>query len=260
MLRLLRQAPSAVGVRRSRWTLKLLAQHCPSLQGVTSCSGVSRRLRSWKLSYKRGRSRLWSPDPADGRKARRIRSLVAKARRGEAVVLFADEKTFYRQPTVGKAWAETGSGGRSQATTRRACSANHTQRLVGALNAATGRLVFGSAPKIGVRVLQGFLRHIRHSYGSKAEIFLIWDNWPVHAHEDVVREAAKQNITLVWLPAYAPWLNPIEKLWKKLEEEVLRMHRSSTQWEPLKDLVWEFLCTFKRPRRSLLRYVGLLPN
>lgn len=247
-------------MRRSRWTLQLLAQHSGVLGRVTSRSGVSRRLRSWKLSYKRGRTRLWSPDRAYSRKERRVRALVKQGRRREAIVLFADEKTFYRQPTPGKAWAETGSGGRLQATARRACSANNTHRLVGALNVATGRLVFGSAPKIGVRVLCCFLRHIRQSYGSRREIFLIWDNWPVHRHEEVVREAAKQRITLVWLPTYAPWLNPIEKLWKKLEEEVLRLHRHSTQWEELKELVWAFLSQFKQASRALLRYVGLLPD
>lgn len=253
-------APSTVGERRSRWTLQLLARHSEALEPIRSRSGLSRRMRRWKLSFKRARSRLWSPDRDYERKARRVRGLVAKARRREAVVLFGDEKTFYRQPTLGNAWAETASGGEHQPTARRACSRNETYRLVGALDAATGRLVFGAAQKVGVQMLRGFLRHIRQSYGPSKTIFLVWDNWPVHAHELVLAEARQQNITLVWLPTYAPWLNPIEKLWKKLEEEVLRLHRHSTQWEALKELVWAFLAAFKRPRRTLLRYVGLLPD
>jgi hypothetical protein len=28
----------------------------------------------------------------------------------------------------------------------------------------------------------------------------------------------------VWLPTYAPWLNPIEKLWRWLRQDVLKMH------------------------------------
>jgi len=41
-----------------------------------------------------------------------------------------------------------------------------------------------------------------------------------------VQETARQEgITLVYLPTYAPWLNPIEKLWRKAYQEVLHLHR-----------------------------------
>lgn len=57
-----RQSPRQFGIDRSRWTLELLAQAVPSLQGF-SPSGVLRVLRRCGLSYKRGQAWLTSPDP-----------------------------------------------------------------------------------------------------------------------------------------------------------------------------------------------------
>ncbi len=261
MLALLRRSPACKGLHRSRWTLHLLAQHCGALAGLTSRSGVCRRLSSWKIHHKRGRPRLWSPDPAYTSKAWRVRRLVQMARRRtDMVVLFADEKTFYRQPSVGRAWAESGSGGHRQPTAPLACGARLAHRLVGALDARTGQLTVGSAPKVGLRVLEQFFRRLRQVYGPSKKLFLIWDNWPVHAHERLQKVARQERIEVVFLPTYSPWLNPIEKVWKKLEEEVLRLHRKSRDWEGLKQEVWEFFLPFRTPSRELLRYVGLLPH
>jgi transposase len=35
---------------------------------------------------------------------------------------------------------------------------------------------------------------------------------------------APSKIVLVPLPTYAPWTNPVEKVWRKLCQEVLHLH------------------------------------
>ena len=62
----------------------------------------------------------------------------------------------------------------------------------------------------------------------------------------------------VWLPTYAPWLNPIEKLWRWLKETIIKMHRLASDWPALHQRVNDFLQQFVRGSRTLLRYVGLL--
>ena len=57
-----RQSPRAFGVNRTRWTLSLLAEKVPSLQGFTAY-GVQKALERAGFSYKRGQPWLHSPDP-----------------------------------------------------------------------------------------------------------------------------------------------------------------------------------------------------
>jgi len=42
------------------------------------------------------------------------------------------------------------------------------------------------------------------------------------------------RIEPVWWPTYAPWLNPIEKLWRWLRQEVRKMHRLADDWDTLR--------------------------
>ena len=66
------------------------------------------------------------------------------------------------------------------------------------------------------------------------------------------------RIEPVWLPTYAPWLNPIEKLWRWLRQEVLKMQRLGEEWEALRMSVnGFFLDRFASGSDALLRYVGL---
>lgn len=88
---------------------------------------------------------------------------------------------------------------------------------------------------------------------------MIQDNWNIHSHPDVLASLAEHPRLLpIWLPTYAPWLNPIEKLWRWLRQDVLKLHRCVTEWEPLRQMVRDFLDQFHRGSPHLLRYVGLL--
>ncbi len=89
-------------------------------------------------------------------------------------------------------------------------------------------------------------------------LFVIEDNWNVHTHPDVQATLAElPNVTMAWLPTYACWLNPIEKLWKCVRQTVLHRHRLSDQWPELKQLVAKFFDQFRDGSEALLHYVGL---
>lgn len=47
-----------------------------------------------------------------------------------------------------------------------------------------------------------------------------------------------------WPASYAPWLNPIEKLWRWLRQDVLKLHRSAGNWPRLRQQVNSFLDQF----------------
>jgi len=77
---------------------------------------------------------------------------------------------------------------------------------------------------------------------------------------DVQQTAAEEGISLVYLPTYAPWLNPIEKLWRKAYQEVLHLHRYSDRWPEPRHWMATFLDPYSQGSPQLLRYVGLLPS
>lgn len=115
------------------------------------------------------------------------------------------------------------------------------------------------------------------------------DNWPVHIHPDVLVALEPQEsrhfrplppswsptpsakavgrwgqlqlpIQLVPLPTYASWCNPIEKLWRKLRQELTHLHRWADDLVRLRDEIDRFLRQFADGSPDLLRYVGLCPG
>jgi transposase len=254
----LRHSPHLWGVPRSRWTLRWLSVLCPALFCL-SPSGVWRRLRKWKVAWKRTRNHITSPDLHYRQKVEWLKRVQHAAARGEIVLLYGDEHTYYRQPLAGQVWHQQGGGGQGQPQCVRHISSDTKRRTIAALNAQSGQITWHGCSRSTVKELCLFLRLVRRTYGE-ARVVLVWDNWPVHLHWRVLECAAQERIELVWLPTYAPWLNPIEKMWKWLKSEVLVAHRYSASWSQLRQHVEDFLNRFHRPSRSLLCYCGLLAD
>ena len=95
-------------------------------------------------------------------------------------------------------------------------------------------------------------------YGGVRRLSVAQDNWSIHRHPDVEAAlAGLPRITPVWLPTYAPWLNPIEKLWRWLRQDQVYVHRLAHDWARLRQHVNDFLAQFAHGSQALLRYVGL---
>ena len=66
-----------------------------------------------------------------------------------------------------------------------------------------------------------FLRQFGQPYAESLNIVLL-DQAPAHVAQ---RVQVPENVVLVWLPAYSPELNPVERLWEDLK-------RASMSWMP----------------------------
>lgn len=248
-----------MGIQRSRWTLAALRDVEPTW-GHYSCCGLWRLLRAVQIRYKRGRHHVHSPDPEYVSKRDAARACLESARQApdRVVTYYLDELSFYRQPTVADDWHPAGH---EQPLARRAHRSNIYHRVLGALNAVTAQVVFRMGKTTDVAFICRFLRHLREQHPDVEVLNVILDNWyRVHDHADVRETAQQERITLVYLPTYSPWLNPIEKLWRKAYQEVLHLHRHSEAWSELIERMDAFLSAFSNGSSGLLKYVGLSPG
>ena len=84
----------------------------------------------------------------------------------------------------------------------------------------------------------------------------------MHFHPYVLEELERHHsrIQLLRLPTSAPWTNPTEKVWRKLNQDILCFHRRGDQWESLKDSIAKWFEPLHRGSEDLLHYVGLRPK
>lgn len=250
-------APSADGPAPSRWTLRGIRATFPWLKDY-SLSGVWRVLKRCDVHLRSAAVRQHSPDPDYVAKVEHLLACLreAHAHPDEVVVVFLDEMGYYRWPSEGRSWAAGAPA--AQPVAGRDGPNNKQWRVIGALNALSGRVEYLDAYIIGREKVGAFYRQLASAYAHARRIYVVQDNWSIHSHADVLSVLAElPSIEPVWLPTYAPWLNPIEKLWRWLREQVVTMHRLAGDWQALRERVNAFLDQFAQHGQSLLHYVGL---
>jgi hypothetical protein len=253
---MLLSSPQVFGFRESRWTLRRLQAYlAPDRQA--SLAALSSLLKRCGLSYKRGRAYVHSPDPLYLRKLSVIEWVAQQVRRRQKpwVLLYSDELTYYRRASLSQSYGKRGSDG---PRVEQGYSSNKKRRLAGCLDSQTGRFLCWQRSKFDHRTWLAFLLHVEQAYPDAQRIFIVVDNWPVHRHPAVLAALAHSKITLLYQPTYAPWTNPVEKVWRKLKEDLLHHHPFCDDWEGLQRAVQEWLTRADAPSPDLLHYVGLL--
>jgi transposase len=243
----------------SRWSVRTIRASVAALADY-SLSGVWRLLQRLHLQRRPLRDHLYSPDPDYLAKVAHLERCLRAAVRWpqEVVLLFMDEMGYYRWPAGASDWQVV----MPRATARQVHKAgptNRQQRLIGALNALTGQVEYLDNYVVGRTQVSAFYRRLDQVYASAQRIYVVQDNWSIHHHADITATLRQlPRIEPVWLPTYAPWLNPIEQLWRWLRRDVLRGHRLADEWSHLRQHVNAFLDQFAQGSLALLRSVGLV--
>jgi transposase len=250
---------------------------------------MHRILKRCHITYQRARSYVHSPDRDYAIKLAGVQAvrMLARLAPGQVVVVYLDEMTIERHPTLAKAHAPKGA--QAQPRANWGYTSDTLTRVVATLEHGSGRVVYRRASKITIAVLVQFFQDLRAAYPNAERIYVVMDNWPVHIHPDVLVALEAQEsrhfralppswsatpsakalkrwgqlqlpIQLVPLPTYASWCNPIEKLWRKLRQELTHLHRWADDLARLRDEIDRFLRQFADGSPDLLRYVGLCPG
>jgi hypothetical protein len=137
---------------------------------------------------------------------------AAAAHPDEAVeVWFEDEARFGQKGSLTTVWADKGS--RPRAPKQGGFGNRH---VLTAVCPATGRAEGLVSAVLNTGVVQSFLDQLSGTIPDGVRVVLVWDGAGYHSASTSLRCPA--NLTLVSLPAYAPELNPVERLWLYLRE------------------------------------------
>jgi transposase len=173
-------------------------------------SAVGNYLKAWGLTPQRPVRRAYERDPeAIGRWLKRdYPAIRAAAKRERAVIYWGDESGLRSSDVRGRSYAVRGETPVVAATGQRfGCNMISALSNRGALafRVFTGRFVSA----LFVDFLERLLKH-----AGRRKVYLIVDGHPVHKSKVVSRwaEAHANRLRLIFLPGYAPELNPDELL------------------------------------------------
>lgn len=134
----------------------------------------------------------------------------------DETILFMDAVHPTQATKISHGWIRTGQDKPIETTGSRS-----RLNIVGALNISDiGGTVINDYESINSENIVRFFCKLRESYPLTEKLHLILDGAGYH-RSDLVKDAAfVLNIELHYLPPYSPNLNPIERLWKVMNEQV----------------------------------------
>lgn len=224
LLSLIERDPRDYGYLRGRWSSEMLAEQVRrDLGQPIHASTVRRWLPRLGVHWNRARPTLCLPDPQKSRKMKAINRALTNASNTHPV-FYVDEVDIDLNPRIGHCWMKRG-----QQTTIPTPGKNEKRYLAGALNAVTGNLVWVEWHKKNSELFIQLLAELRKRYRQARTITLIADNYVIH--KSAMTDCFLQRhpkFKVLFQPAYHPWVNRIELVWKQLHDVVTRNHKYKT--------------------------------
>lgn len=207
--------PRQLGFGMALWTVRLVAQVIEQeFDVVLHETTVSRMLHSMGLVPRKPTRRAFARDDDEclAWAQNAFPEIVRTVKRKQATLLFLDETGVREDAPVGTTWSERGK----RPVVRVKGTRNRTN-VISAI-APQGRLWFRCFQKnLNSETFIGFLDALLHDL--RGHIVIVMDKHPAHVSAATRRfiKERSNRLTVHFLPAYAPDMNPDEHVWAHLK-------------------------------------------
>ena len=134
----------------------------------------------------------------------------------EEPILFMDTVHPSQATKLSYGWIRTGQDKSVKTTASRT-----RMNIVGAIELCKlSKAITHDYQTVNQTSVEDFLSQVRAGYKEYGTIHMILDGAGYHRAESVAKKAKELRIELHFLPPYSPNLNPIERLWKVMNEKV----------------------------------------
>ena len=208
---------------------------------VYTVGGITSLLHQLGFSYKK-------PKGVPGKaKTEEQEAFVKKYNRvkKKGLVYFADSTHPMLNPILSAGWIRKGKEYEVKTN-----SGRQRVNINGAIEMKTLNVVSRSCKRVNGSSMCDLLRAIRLKHPKAKKIHLILDNAPYNKSNQVRDLARELKIKILYLPAYSPNLNPIERLWKFMKKEVMA-NRYFPDLETFQKELMLFLRGIRKHRQEL---------
>lgn len=180
-----------------------------------TANGMVDWLKRHNFTYKQSRG---YPSKADTQKQEEFINIYKELKESapkEEPILFMDSVHPTMATKMSYGWVFKGSEKFLPTTASRT-----RVNIAGTIELSTMKVVTGQYNTINGESITDFFKIIKDAYPSAAKLHIILDQSGYHRSEAVKKHAEQHGIILHFLPPYSPNLNPIERLWKFMNEHV----------------------------------------
>jgi len=176
-------------------------------------SGMTKWLESHNFSYKKPKGTPAKADPVKQQEFIMAYHVLLETTPKNEPILFADgvHPTMATKITYG--WIRKGTD-KPIATT----ASRTRMNLMGTINLQTMDVLCESYDTINSDTMDNYFGMVKAAYPTAPKIHLITDRGSYNTSLQTLKSAESHGIVLHHLPAYSPNLNPIERVWKVMNE------------------------------------------
>jgi transposase len=213
---MLQDDPRHAGYLATYWTVVMVGAALVHQLGVRLSTSTLRNALH-RLGLRWGRPRLAMPlktDPAKAYKQWVMAKAVIEAG-PQVTTLYGDESRVQLLPLIRAMWHWVGQQLRIPTP-----GTNVTRALFGALDIRTGRWVYLIRERMRTDDFLAFLEHLLVVYPD-GPVLLMVDNFSSHTAQAVnTWLATHARLHLYYLPKYCSHLNPVERIWLQLKNQL----------------------------------------
>lgn len=179
-----------------------------------SVAGLNKWLHQHGFSYKKPKGLPYKADTAKQDAFIDMYTALKGRVCEDEPIIFMDAVHPTQATKLSYGWIKTGTDKPIKTTGSRT-----RVNLIGAIRLGDlSNTVTATYDTINAEAIVNFLPRLRAQYDTDKPLHLIIDGAGYHKAGDVAKQADASNIQLHFLPAYSPNLNPIERLWKVMNE------------------------------------------